>query len=98
MMNVRGLGVLQVHSPTRADAACAVQMSALEFSRDRKMMSVLARQGTSPILFSKGAPEALLPRCTQVQASTSNPTNNFGKTPFNLEGHNHLHSDKPSIP
>lgn len=30
------------------------------------MMSVLARQGTGLILFTKGAPEALLPRCTQV--------------------------------
>ena len=44
----------------------AVQISALEFSRDRKMMSVLARQGPSLTLFCKGAPEAVLPRCTQV--------------------------------
>ena len=41
-------------------------MAALEFSRDRKMMSVLCRQGAGCTLFCKGAPEALLLRCSQV--------------------------------
>ncbi|PRW20976.1 calcium-transporting ATPase endoplasmic reticulum-type isoform A [Chlorella sorokiniana] len=41
----------------------------LEFSRDRKMMSVLcaAAQGTGQrLLFTKGAPESVLERCTGV--------------------------------
>ena len=46
--------------------AWRVQVAALEFSRDRKMMSVLCRQGTGCTLFCKGAPEALLLRCTQA--------------------------------
>ncbi|KAI0637165.1 calcium-transporting ATPase [Trametes polyzona] len=37
-----------------------------EFSRDRKMMSVLARKGDSGVLFAKGAPESILERCTSV--------------------------------
>ena len=44
-----------------------MQVAALEFSRDRKMMSVLCRQGVGCTLFCKGAPEALLQRCSQVQ-------------------------------
>ena len=45
----------------------ALQVAVLEFSRDRKMMSVLAQRTASrPILFCKGAPEAVLGRCTQV--------------------------------
>ncbi|EPQ58421.1 Ca-transporting ATPase [Gloeophyllum trabeum ATCC 11539] len=37
-----------------------------EFSRDRKMMSVLVRLGSSGALFVKGAPESVLDRCTTV--------------------------------
>ncbi|KIY51059.1 calcium-transporting ATPase [Fistulina hepatica ATCC 64428] len=35
-----------------------------EFSRDRKMMSVLVKFPTSGAVFSKGAPESVLERCT----------------------------------
>ncbi|KII89028.1 hypothetical protein PLICRDRAFT_40683 [Plicaturopsis crispa FD-325 SS-3] len=38
-----------------------------EFSRDRKMMSVLVKHGGSGALFVKGAPESVLERCTSVQ-------------------------------
>ena len=42
------------------------RVAALEFSRDRKMMSVLASRKGQSILFTKGAPEAVLARCTQA--------------------------------
>ncbi|KAJ7219107.1 Ca-transporting ATPase [Mycena pura] len=38
-----------------------------EFSRDRKMMSVLVRLNGTGALFAKGAPESVLERCTSVQ-------------------------------
>ncbi|KAJ7685013.1 Ca-transporting ATPase [Mycena polygramma] len=38
-----------------------------EFSRDRKMMSVLVKLNGSGALFAKGAPESVLERCTSVQ-------------------------------
>lgn len=38
-----------------------------EFSRDRKSMSVLARDGNATVLLVKGAPESVLDRCTNVQ-------------------------------
>ncbi|KAI0948269.1 hypothetical protein AcV7_009069 [Taiwanofungus camphoratus] len=37
-----------------------------EFSRDRKMMSVLARKGDRGLLYAKGAPESILDRSTSV--------------------------------
>jgi len=37
-----------------------------EFSRDRKMMSVLVNTGNHGALFAKGAPESILDRCTSV--------------------------------
>ncbi len=49
-------------------AACLAiaQVGILEFSRDRKMMSVRARRSGADTLFVKGAPESILQRCTQV--------------------------------
>ena len=38
----------------------------LEFSRDRKMMSVLVNSGSHGTLFTKGAPESILDRCTSI--------------------------------
>lgn len=42
------------------------QVSVLEFSRDRKMMSVLCTRKQQDFMFSKGAPESVLSRCTQI--------------------------------
>lgn len=45
----------------------AVQVSTLEFSRDRKMMSVLAQgPNNQAVLFVKGAPESVLDKCSHV--------------------------------
>ncbi|KAJ1430380.1 P-type ATPase [Sesbania bispinosa] len=38
----------------------------LEFSRDRKMMSVLCSRNQLHVLFSKGAPESIISRCTTI--------------------------------
>jgi Ca2+ transporting ATPase len=49
----------------------------LEFSRDRKSMSVYVvplkptRLGTGPKMFCKGAPEGVLDRCTHVRVGTT---------------------------
>ena len=52
------------------DMECVVprQVSTLEFSRDRKMMSVRCRQGDRDLLFVKGAPESVLACCTHVRS------------------------------
>ncbi|KAH9952194.1 calcium-transporting ATPase [Amylocystis lapponica] len=42
------------------------RLMTFEFSRDRKMMSVLASQDGNGILYAKGAPESILERCTSV--------------------------------
>lgn len=42
------------------------QVSLLEFSRDRKMMSVLCSRKHQEIMFSKGAPESIISRCTNI--------------------------------
>lgn len=42
------------------------KISVLEFSRDRKMMSVLCSRKQMEIMFSKGAPESILSRCTTI--------------------------------
>lgn len=42
------------------------KLDVLEFSRDRKMMSVLCSQNQLHVLFSKGAPESIISRCTTI--------------------------------
>ncbi|KAL6636973.1 hypothetical protein ACP70R_024545 [Stipagrostis hirtigluma subsp. patula] len=42
------------------------EISVLEFSRDRKMMSVLCSRKQQEIMFSKGAPESVIARCTHI--------------------------------
>ncbi|GMH13644.1 hypothetical protein Nepgr_015485 [Nepenthes gracilis] len=38
----------------------------LDFSRDRKMMSVLCTRKQSAVMFSKGSPESIMSRCTSI--------------------------------
>lgn len=42
------------------------KVAVLEFSRDRKMMSVLCSRKQQEIMFSKGAPESIIARCSNV--------------------------------
>ncbi|XP_068655708.1 calcium-transporting ATPase 3, endoplasmic reticulum-type [Aristolochia californica] len=42
------------------------KVSVLEFSRDRKMMSVLCSRKQQEIMFSKGAPESIISRCSNI--------------------------------
>ncbi|XP_077219850.1 endoplasmic reticulum-type calcium-transporting ATPase 3 isoform X2 [Tasmannia lanceolata] len=42
------------------------KVSLLEFSRGRKMMSVLCSRKQQEIMFSKGAPESIISRCSNV--------------------------------
>ncbi|WCJ35569.1 Sarcoplasmic/endoplasmic reticulum calcium ATPase 1 [Euphorbia peplus] len=42
------------------------KVSALEFSRDRKMMSVLCSRKQTAVIFSKGAPESIISRCSNI--------------------------------
>jgi Ca2+ transporting ATPase len=42
------------------------KLSVLDFSRDRKLMSVLCSRKQQEILFCKGAPESIFSRCTSV--------------------------------
>ncbi|CAN6458975.1 unnamed protein product [Victoria cruziana] len=44
----------------------AEKVSVLEFSRDRKMMSVLCTRKQQEVMFSKGAPESIIARCTNI--------------------------------
>lgn len=43
-----------------------LQLDILEFSRDRKMMSVLCSRNQLHVLFSKGAPESIISKCTTI--------------------------------
>ncbi len=47
-------------------AATLPRLLTFEFSRDRKMMSVLVKRGAGGALFAKGAPESVIERCTTV--------------------------------
>ncbi|XP_068313526.1 calcium-transporting ATPase 3, endoplasmic reticulum-type-like [Pyrus communis] len=42
------------------------KISVADFSRDRKMMSVLCSRNQLQIMFSKGAPESIISRCTSI--------------------------------
>ncbi|XP_042006440.1 calcium-transporting ATPase 3, endoplasmic reticulum-type-like [Salvia splendens] len=50
------------------------KISVLEFTRDRKMMSVLCNRKLIQIMFSKGAPESILPRCTNIMCNDDGST------------------------
>lgn len=50
------------------------KVSVLEFSRDRKMMSVLCSRKHVGIMFSKGAPESIISRCTNILCNDDGTT------------------------
>ncbi|XP_017981280.1 PREDICTED: calcium-transporting ATPase 3, endoplasmic reticulum-type isoform X1 [Theobroma cacao] len=50
------------------------KVSVLEFSRDRKMMSVLCSHKQMEIMFSKGAPESVVSRCTNILCNSDGST------------------------
>ncbi|XP_061969304.1 calcium-transporting ATPase 3, endoplasmic reticulum-type-like isoform X3 [Populus nigra] len=50
------------------------KVSVLEFSRDRKMMSVLCSQKQKEIMFSKGAPESIFSRCSNILCNDDGST------------------------
>ncbi|CAA0809061.1 Calcium-transporting ATPase 3- endoplasmic reticulum-type [Striga hermonthica] len=50
------------------------KVSVLDFTRDRKMMSVLCNRKQVQIMFSKGAPESILPRCTNIMCNNDGST------------------------
>ncbi|KAI8548571.1 hypothetical protein RHMOL_Rhmol07G0282900 [Rhododendron molle] len=50
------------------------KVSVLEFSRDRKMMSVLCSRKQMEIMFSKGAPESIISRCSSVLCNDDGST------------------------
>ncbi|KAL6504312.1 Calcium-transporting ATPase 3, endoplasmic reticulum-type [Orobanche gracilis] len=50
------------------------KVSVLDFTRDRKMMSVLCNRKQIQIMFSKGAPESILPRCTNIMCNNDGST------------------------
>eukprot|EP00258_Populus_trichocarpa_P035601 XP_024451620.1 calcium-transporting ATPase 3, endoplasmic reticulum-type isoform X3 [Populus trichocarpa] len=50
------------------------KVSVLEFSRDRKMMSVLCSQKQKEIMFSKGAPGSIVSRCSNILCNDDGST------------------------
>ncbi|CAK9155442.1 unnamed protein product [Ilex paraguariensis] len=59
---------------TVATAIFSESVSVLEFSRDRKMMSVLCSRKQMEIMFSKGAPESIISRCTNILCNDDGST------------------------
>ncbi|KAM6579915.1 hypothetical protein CsatA_003689 [Cannabis sativa] len=50
------------------------KISVVEFTRDRKMMSVLCSRNQLQIMFLKGAPESIISRCTSVLCNEDGST------------------------
>lgn len=50
------------------------KVSVADFTRDRKMMSVLCSRNHLQIMFSKGAPESIISRCTSVLCNDDGST------------------------
>lgn len=66
VMHLDEIGKFAFKSPCLLDAyrKKIKKEATLEFCRNRKMMSVLTTHGNEVTLFSKGAPESILERCT----------------------------------
>nr|XP_048332043.1 calcium-transporting ATPase 3, endoplasmic reticulum-type isoform X3 [Ziziphus jujuba var. spinosa] len=50
------------------------KISVVDFTRDRKMMSVLCSRNQLQMMFSKGAPESIISRCTNILCNDSGST------------------------
>ncbi|XP_048332042.2 calcium-transporting ATPase 3, endoplasmic reticulum-type isoform X2 [Ziziphus jujuba] len=50
------------------------KISVVDFTRDRKMMSVLCSRNQMQMMFSKGAPESIISRCTNILCNDSGST------------------------
>jgi Mg2+-importing ATPase len=50
----------------RSNLAATTRIAVLPFDHDRRMVSVLVREGTATTLVTKGAPETVLDRCIDV--------------------------------
>ncbi|ONI33388.1 hypothetical protein PRUPE_1G421100 [Prunus persica] len=50
------------------------KISVADFTRDRKMMSVLCSRNQLQIMFSKGAPESIISRCTNILCNDDGST------------------------
>lgn len=68
----RACNLKELHGHNKAGVVCQYiesrisRLMTFEFSRDRKMMSVLVNQGDQFSLFVKGAPESVVERCTSA--------------------------------
>lgn len=51
-----------------------LQISVADFTRDRKLMSVLCSRNQLHIMFSKGAPESIIVRCTNIMCNDEGST------------------------
>ena len=61
------------HASGYYEQICTIE-STYEFSRDRKSMSVLAKQNNKYRLLAKGAPETIIDRCTHAMVGQSGKT------------------------
>ena len=60
--------------PFDANLRYHLQISVAEFTRDRKMMSVLCSRNQLQIMFLKGAPESIISRCTSILCNDDGAT------------------------
>ncbi|CAL5360893.1 unnamed protein product [Camellia sinensis] len=69
-------------------------VSLLEFSHDRKMMTVLCSRKQMEIMFSKGAPESIISRCTSILCNDDGSTSPLTAN-IQTELESRFHSELP---
>lgn len=60
------LALLVSAAKNKVKAGQAERIKEIPFSSERKMMSVLVKEGDETAVYSKGAPEMVLPHCTHI--------------------------------